>query len=156
MFTTILVFCWLHSFGLSYSPPCGLGVRKSNNVEPEVARGWEVSVIATSLHNPRSMVLDNYGDLIVLSQSYGMIAIELQDLRGNCVEELGRHNLIKDASVSTRDLKALLSTDSNWNSSITDWLFLVTAQRSTPPRLTLFGLGTTMTSTSASATERLL
>ncbi|KAF2120882.1 soluble quino protein glucose/sorbosone dehydrogenase [Lophiotrema nucula] len=57
--------------------------------QPSVAAGWQVNVVASGLRDPRGILFDGEGHLLVVQQGYGISSLELTDDAGACVRATG-------------------------------------------------------------------
>ncbi|KAF2260823.1 soluble quino protein glucose dehydrogenase [Lojkania enalia] len=57
--------------------------------QPSVAPGWTVQVVASGLQDPRGIVFDDEGGLLVVQQGHGIARLELSDSGGACVRVEG-------------------------------------------------------------------
>lgn len=69
--------------------------------QPSVAAGWQVNVVASGLRDPRGILFDGEGHLLVVQQGYGISSLELTNDAGACVRATGDPtDIIVDESVS--------------------------------------------------------
>ncbi|OCK80256.1 soluble quino protein glucose dehydrogenase [Lepidopterella palustris CBS 459.81] len=55
------------------------------NAAPSVAPGWDVKLVAAGLTNPRAIIFDSSGHLLVVQQGKGIGSLSLTDNGGSCV-----------------------------------------------------------------------
>ena len=84
---------------LSISASCPNTLTPRNNIQTVAADGWTLSVV-TVIDNPRSILFDGQGRLLVVARGTGVYVVELSDFGGNCLTEKSRTLLIGDNSVS--------------------------------------------------------
>lgn len=67
---------------------------------PSVAPGFRVEVVANGLRDPRSLLFDQQGGLLVVEQGHGISRLSLTG-DGACVQVEGQvQNVVEDGSVS--------------------------------------------------------
>lgn len=72
------------------------------NAAPSVAPGFRVEVVANGLRDPRGIVFDGEGGLLVVEQRHGVSRLRLQG-DGPCVRVEGDvQRVVEDDSVSAR------------------------------------------------------
>jgi glucose/arabinose dehydrogenase len=74
---------------------------------PIVASGFTARVFANGLTKPRGMVFDTEGNLLVVQNGRGIIAIKLKDDGGSCVSAAGTQSVVADTSVSSTYKKVI-------------------------------------------------
>lgn len=74
--------------------------------EPSLAPGYEARIVATGLKNPRGIIFDQQGNLLVVEKQTGVTALTLNDAGGSCLSEQQRRTVVNDNTVG---LAALLS-----------------------------------------------
>ena len=99
MLLRLLVAFAIPSLGLA---ACTGQAAPVNNIKPAVASGWEWAVVATGLHNPRSISFDLQGRLVVVASGTGITVLELNDDGGTCVTEKSRKTIINSTLVSPK------------------------------------------------------
>jgi len=57
--------------------------------QPSVAAGWNVQVVASGLTDPRGMVFDSEGGLLVVQQGRGIARVRFTEDEGACVRAEG-------------------------------------------------------------------
>jgi glucose/arabinose dehydrogenase len=71
-----------------------------SETDPSIAaKGFTAYVVAKNLTNPRGIVFDKNGNLLVIEKFRGVTALKLQD-EGNCVRVESRTRVISDGTVS--------------------------------------------------------
>ncbi|KAF2472212.1 soluble quino protein glucose dehydrogenase [Lindgomyces ingoldianus] len=60
------------------------------NALPSVATGWNVQVVASGLKDPRGIIFDSSGHLLVVQQGYGISSLRLTNDSGACVRADGK------------------------------------------------------------------
>ena len=63
------------------------------------AKGFTAYVIAKNLTNPRGIVFDNDGNLLVVEKFRGITALKMKD-DGNCISVESRTRVVSDGAVS--------------------------------------------------------
>lgn len=66
---------------------------------PRLATGWSAQLVAQGISDPRSIVRDGEGNLLVLSQGRGIIHLRLDDGGGTCVDVEETTNLVVNEDV---------------------------------------------------------
>jgi len=64
-----------------------------------IAKGFTAYVIARNLTNPRGIVFDKDGNLLVLEKFRGVTALKLKD-EGNCTSVVSKTRVLNDGTVS--------------------------------------------------------
>jgi glucose/arabinose dehydrogenase len=71
------------------------------NAAPSVAPGFRLQVVANGLRDPRSLMFDREGALLVVEQSHGITRLQLSG-DGACVKATGDPQaVVEDGDVST-------------------------------------------------------
>lgn len=95
----LLITLVLPSNGQISAPAYPDPIEPINDIQPRVRDGWNWSVVATTLRNPRSIIFDTSGKLLMLEARWGIITIAFDDNDENDVIERERLNVVRDASV---------------------------------------------------------
>ena len=102
----MLHFYLLMAFSLAFAraqtssaPTCSTTLTPKN-AAPSVASGWEARVVATGLTNPRGIIFDSSGHLLVVQQGKGIGSLSLTDNGGACVIAGQPSDVILDGTVS--------------------------------------------------------
>lgn len=66
------------------------------HAQPSVASGWSAQVVASGLADPRGIVFDQEGHLLVVEQGRGISSLTLTGDEGVCVRAEGDAELIID------------------------------------------------------------
>jgi glucose/arabinose dehydrogenase len=83
--------------GKSLAQSCPGGFPES---DPAItAKGFTAQVIAKNLTNPRGIIFDNDGNLLVLEKFRGVAALKLRE-NGNCVTVESNTRVVSDGTVS--------------------------------------------------------
>ena len=83
----------------SSAPTCSTTLTPKN-AAPSIASGWETRVVATGLTNPRGIIFDSSGHLLVVQQGKGIGSLSLTDNGGACVIAGQPSDVILDGTVS--------------------------------------------------------
>lgn len=75
--------------GSSSAAACASTIAPRNG-QPSVAPGWQVNVVASGLSEPRGIVFDGEGNLLVVQQGRGVSRLRLTDDEGGCVRVSGQ------------------------------------------------------------------
>jgi glucose/arabinose dehydrogenase len=67
---------------------------------PSVAPGYSVQVVASGLKDPRGIIFDSQGHLLVVQQGYGISVLNLTDDGGACVRAGKPTDIILGSGVS--------------------------------------------------------
>jgi glucose/arabinose dehydrogenase len=84
----------------SSAPACATTITPKN-AAPSVAAGWRADVVANGLKNPRGMVFDREGALLVVEKETGIVRVRFNKEGGGCVrQEGGTEVVVADLTVS--------------------------------------------------------
>ena len=83
----------------SSASACSTSLTPTNSIQPTVASGYQMALVATGLTKPRSMQFDSAGNLLVVQQGAGIVNLVLQDQGGTCLSVKSRKNVIENKSV---------------------------------------------------------
>lgn len=78
---------------------CSTSLTPTNSIQPTVASGYQMALIATGLTKPRSMQFDSAGNLLVVQQGTGIVNLVLQDEGRTCLSVKSSKNVIENKSV---------------------------------------------------------
>lgn len=71
------------------------------HAQPSVAPGWQVHVVASGLRDPRGLIFDSEGGLLVVEQGRGVSRLRMTGDEGACVRADGEvQRVIEDEAVS--------------------------------------------------------
>ncbi|KAF1972946.1 soluble quino protein glucose dehydrogenase [Bimuria novae-zelandiae CBS 107.79] len=84
---------------------------ESQNPAPSVASGWRVDLVANNLTEPRGVIFDSEGGLLVVEQNRGISRITFNEDQGGCVRSEGSAELIIDDASLNHGIE--LSEDGN-------------------------------------------
>jgi glucose/arabinose dehydrogenase len=77
------------------------------NAAPSVAAGWRAEVVASGLSDPRGILFDAEGAMLVVEQGKGVSRVRLNEERGSCVRIEGEKEVvIDDENVSRNSSRA--------------------------------------------------
>ena len=79
---------------------CSTILTPTNSIQPTVASGYRMALVATGLTAPRSIEFDSEGNLLVVQQGAGIVNLELQDAGGTCVTVKSKRNVVTNSTVS--------------------------------------------------------
>ncbi|KAI9844217.1 MAG: hypothetical protein M1837_005723 [Sclerophora amabilis] len=87
LFLTVVALVTTVAFAQSSSSPCSAAQQQTPSYPaPSVAPGYEARLVATDLEQPRGLVFDSRGHLLVLEQGVGIRNLELADRGGTCID----------------------------------------------------------------------
>lgn len=66
---------------------------------PSAAPGFESRLVASGLTSPRGIQFDSAGNLLVVEQSSGLVALTFTDNGGSCLQEKQRQSVINNTAV---------------------------------------------------------
>lgn len=93
----------------SKSPTCSVVVSPRYGA-PVVAAGYKAQVVAKDLEEPRTILFDAQGRLLVLEQGKGVRALELKDEGGTCVNVASSAMILENTSVRVQSSEVSLWT----------------------------------------------
>ncbi len=67
------------------SASCSTTLTPTNSIKPSIASGYRAAVVATGIHNPRSIEFDSLGNLLVINSGVGISSLQLEDGGDTCV-----------------------------------------------------------------------
>ena len=67
---------------------------------PSVAPGFESRLVAAGLKSPRGIQFDSAGNLLVVEQGGGVVALNFTDYGGSCLQEKQRWTVVNNTAVS--------------------------------------------------------
>ncbi|KAI4171038.1 MAG: hypothetical protein LQ343_004575 [Gyalolechia ehrenbergii] len=79
---------------------CSTTLTPTKSVEPSVASGYRMALIATGLTKPRSIAFDTAGNLMVVESGVGITNLILQDDGGTCVSVKDRKVVIDNNALN--------------------------------------------------------
>ena len=88
---------WLLS-ALASAQSCG--PKPSGSIQPSLASGYQMQVVATGLSKPRGILLDNAGNLLVVEQGSGLVSAHTLAEQNGCISVTSSRNLTDDLEVS--------------------------------------------------------
>ena len=72
-------------YGQSSFAGCSTTLTPTKNIKPSVASGYQAALVATGVRNPRGIVFDSVGNLLVVQSGTGIASLQLQDNGGTCI-----------------------------------------------------------------------
>lgn len=66
---------------------------------PVVGTGWAAQLVADGLKNPRGILLDSAGHLLVVEQGTGIRRLSWEDHGGTCLEVSDASNVVENSDV---------------------------------------------------------
>ena len=72
----------------------------TNSIQPTVASGYQLALVATGLTSPRSLEFDSAGNLLVVQKGVGIINLVLTDGGGSCLSVKSSKNVVQNSGVS--------------------------------------------------------
>ena len=75
---------------------------------PVLASGWSSKLVAQDLTNPRSILFDSNGGLLVVEQGSGIVHLQLDDGGGTCVDVVKKTYIINSTDVCPSSLSPTL------------------------------------------------
>lgn len=97
-FAALVVLCSLPR-SLHAQSPSGCGPAPSGGIQPSLASGYQMQVVATGLSSPRGILLDNAGNLLVVEQDRGVISSHVLSEENGCVS-IDQSSDITDSEIS--------------------------------------------------------
>ncbi|MCJ1335985.1 hypothetical protein MMC09_001259 [Bachmanniomyces sp. S44760] len=79
---------------------CSTILTPTNSIQPTVASGYRMALVATGLTAPRSIEFDSEGNLLVVQQGAGIVNLELQDAGGTCVTVKSKRNVVTNSTLN--------------------------------------------------------
>lgn len=90
------------------TPACPNNLRTTYPA-PVPADGWHARVVANKeMKQPRSILFDTEGALLVLDQNVGVLRMTLEDHGGSCVVVKNVTSVVRDENVSALSLSSLI------------------------------------------------
>ena len=83
----------------SSASACSTTLTPTNSIQPTVASGYKMALIATGLTKPRSMEFDSKGNLLVVQQGAGIINLALKDEGGRCLSVMSSKKVVENSGV---------------------------------------------------------
>jgi glucose/arabinose dehydrogenase len=77
----------------------------SSGIKPTVAEGYAMQVVATGLSDPRAILLDGAGNLLVIEQGRGVISSHVLDDTNGCVTTTESSDVTEAIGVSFTTLR---------------------------------------------------
>ncbi|KAF2002884.1 soluble quino protein glucose dehydrogenase [Amniculicola lignicola CBS 123094] len=105
VFKTLLALCLsagikAQSSTTASSATCSSTIAPQHG-QPSVAAGWNVQVVASGLTDPRGIIFDRSGNLLVVQQGYGISSLQLTNDNGACVRAQGDpRDIVVDATLN--------------------------------------------------------
>lgn len=78
---------------------CSTSLTPTNGIQPSVASGYHMALVATGLTKPRSVAFDTAGNLMVVESGAGVSKLALQDDGGTCLSVRERTVVIQNSEV---------------------------------------------------------
>ena len=128
---------------LALAQSCPTTLTPTHSIQPSVASGYTMALVATGLTSPRSIEFDTDGNLLVVEAGAGITNLVLQDNGGTCVTVKSSKRIVQNTGVSGQEILYRNSTNIPFRSSTTAWLCLRTGRRSTGRPLVRHILGNT-------------
>ena len=101
LFLAITLFNYAFAASTSTSASsCATILTPTSSIQPMVASGYQMALVATGLTSPRSMEFDSSGNLLVVEQQKGITSFTLEDNGGPCILVTNRVDLITNNTVS--------------------------------------------------------
>lgn len=95
----LLNFFFLPTLGQS-STSCSTTLTPTNSIKPSIASGYRVAVVATGIHNPRSIEFDSSGNLLVINSGVGISSLQLEDAGDTCVSVKSTKTVLKAGALN--------------------------------------------------------
>ena len=93
-----ILFVFITSVTAASSCPSTL--TPTNSIKPAAASGYQMALVATGLTAPRSIEFDANGNLLVVQQGKGIIALTLQDYGGTCIRVKSSNSLVENSGLN--------------------------------------------------------
>ena len=82
------------------SPSCSTTLTPTHSIKPSIASGYHAALVATGLTDPRSLIFDNAGNLLVVQAGAGIESLQLQDDGGVCLSVKSKKTVVQASTVS--------------------------------------------------------
>ena len=77
------------------SSSCSTTLMPTSSIKPSVASGYQAALVATGVSNPRGIVFDSSGNLLVVQSGSGIASLQLQDSGGTCISVKSRKVILE-------------------------------------------------------------
>ena len=108
-------FILLISLAIALSPAsaatsaCASTLTPTNGVQPSVASGYQMALVATGLGKPRSIAFDSAGNLLVVQAGKGVSGHKVTDNGGTCISLDSGTMVVGNQDVRTQFSKATMA-----------------------------------------------
>jgi glucose/arabinose dehydrogenase len=92
----VQLFHLLFQTAIAATPTCTL---KPSYSAPVLSNGWQAQLIATGLTAPRGVLFDSSGNLLVVQQGAGVVALEFNDDGMMCLDVAKKTFLVNSTAV---------------------------------------------------------
>src|SRR4051812_23242619 len=86
---------------------------------PVLSNGWSAQLVYDDLDDPRSILFDSNGNMLVVQQGHGIVHLTFNDGGGTCLSVVRETVVVNNNDVRPRPLS---QSDANRNSFFMDWL----------------------------------
>ena len=91
------------------SSSCSKILTPTKSIQPKVAPGYRVALIATGLSKPRSIQFDTAGNLLVVQSGTGITNLAFQDDGGTCLSVKTAKTVVGASEVGTSVVRSFVS-----------------------------------------------
>ena len=100
----------IYSLVRGQSSACSTTLTPTNSIQPSVASGYALALVATGLISPRGIEFDTDGNLLVVEAGVGITNLVLQDDGGTCLSVKSSKMVVANTSVSLSEPRASASS----------------------------------------------
>ena len=97
---TATILFSINSLVHGQSSACSTTLTPTNSIQPSVASGYAMALVATGLTSPRDIEFDTNGNLLVVEAGVGVTNLVLQDNGGTCLSVKSSKMVIANTGVS--------------------------------------------------------
>lgn len=99
-YALLLLIAFLAVASAQSPASCSPSLTPTDSIQPSVASGYQVALVATGLSRPRSIQFDSAGNLLVVQSGRGLSSLQLQDSGGVCVSVQSQKFVLENRRVS--------------------------------------------------------
>ena len=94
---------------LCQASSCSKTLTPTKSIQPKVAPGYRMALVATGLTKPRSIQFDTAGNLLVVQSGAGIANIAFQDGGGTCLSVKSTKTVVDTSEVGMSILRIVVS-----------------------------------------------
>lgn len=94
---------------LGQASSCSKILTPTKSVQPKVAPGYRMALVATGLTKPRSIKFDTAGNLLVVEAGAGITNLAFQDDGGTCLSVKTTKTVLDASEVGTSVVRNIIS-----------------------------------------------